>query len=131
MNLWPILFILLACFLTYYLSKQGILLPSKSIRAIVHIFQPGKDAEKVTLKSCTGWVNRIGRFQESRLYRFDFDGQLSKGDVDVILLDRQRQQLLRLNRQSPTGEIRLDGKGKYYLRWEYKNATGKCELRWA
>ncbi|MCI9121773.1 MAG: hypothetical protein HFG00_09675 [Oscillibacter sp.] len=56
--------------------------------------------------------------------------QLSKGDVEVCLLDRKRQQLLRLNRQSPEGCIELDGKSRYYLYWKFQSATGRCELRW-
>ena len=53
-----------------------------------------------------------------------------KGNVEVILLDRKKQQLMRLNPQSPICKIELDARNRYYLRWEFKGATGKCELRW-
>ena len=48
----------------------------------------------------------------------------------VILLDQKKQQLMRLNPQSPTCKIELDARNRYYLRWEFKGVTGKCELRW-
>ena len=103
---------------------------SKSIAAILFVFLPGRDADKATLDSCTGWVKHMGRFRESRTYEFTLDTQLSKGDVGVILLDANKELLVRLNRQSPTGTIDLDAKNRYYLRWKFEDATGKCVLHW-
>ena len=103
---------------------------SKSITAILFVFHPRRDADSVTLGSCTGWVKHMGRFSESKTYEFTLDTQLSKGDVEVILLDAKKELLMKLNRQSPTGKIDLDAKNRYYLRWEFEGATGKCELRW-
>lgn len=103
---------------------------SKSIVAILFIFRPCRNADKVTLDSCTGWVKHMGRFPESRTYEFALDTQLSKGDVEVILLDAKKEQLMKLNRQFPTGTIDLDTKNRYFLRWKFESATGKCELRW-
>ena len=103
---------------------------SKYITAILFVFRPCRDADKVTLDSCTGWVKHMGRFSESRTYKFTLDTQLSKGDVGVILLDANKELLVRLNRQSPTGTIDLDAKNRYYLRWKFEGATGKCELHW-
>jgi len=41
-----------------------------------------------------------------------------------------QRELLRLNQGKATGEIKLEKSARYYLRWEFKNATGRCELRW-
>ena len=103
---------------------------SKSITAIIFAFRPGRDTDRVTLNSCTGWVKHMGRFSESRTYEFTLDTQLSKGDVEVILLGAKKELLMKLNQQSPKGKIDLNAKNRYYLRWEFKSATGKCELRW-
>ena len=103
---------------------------SKSIAAILFVFRPGRDADRVTLGSCSGWVKHMGRFSESRTYKFILDTQLSTGEVEVILLDAKKELLMKLNRQSPSGKIDLDAKNRYYLRWAFKGATGKCELRW-
>lgn len=103
---------------------------TKSIAAILFVFRPCRDADRVTLGSCTGWVKHMGRFSESRTYEFTLDAQLSKGDAEVILLDAKKELLMKLNRQCPTGKIDLDAKSRYYLRWEFEGATGKCELRW-
>ena len=66
-----------------------------------------------------------------RAIAFALDAQLTKGNVEVLLLDKKKHTLLKLNRQFPSQTIDLDGENnRYYLRWEFKSASGKCELRW-
>ncbi|MBD5507958.1 MAG: hypothetical protein HDR05_07900 [Lachnospiraceae bacterium] len=113
----------------YILYCQGFAVLRRTT-AIMIIFRHGKNADKATLDSCTGWVKHAGKFRESKTYEFFLDAQLSKGNVEVILLDRKKQSLMKLNPQSPTYKIELDVRNRYYLRWEFKGATGKCELRW-
>ena len=113
----------------YILYCQGFAVLRRT-SAIMIIFRHGKNADKATLNSCTGWVKHAGRFRESKTYVFFLDAQLSKGNVEVILSDRKKQPLMKLNSQSPTCKIELDVRNRYYLRWEFKGATGKCELRW-
>lgn len=102
----------------------------KRIAAIVFIFRPGKNADRATLNSCTGWVRHVGRFRESRTYEFTLDAGLSNGSAEVTLMDRKKQQLLKLDQHSPAGKIELDAKSRYYLHWDFKSATGRCELHW-
>ena len=89
---WPCLFVLVICAVVFFLYSQG-LVESKKIKAILYVFRPEKDADRVTLDSCTGWVKHAGRFCESRSYEFTIECQLSSGDVDVILLDKEKQLL--------------------------------------
>ncbi|MCH5280127.1 MAG: hypothetical protein J1E61_01560 [Lachnospiraceae bacterium] len=113
----------------YILYCQGFAVLRRTA-AIIFVFRHGKNADRATLDSCTGWVKHVGRFRESKTYEFFFDAQLSKGNVEVILLDRKKQQLMKLNPQSIICKIELDARNRYYLCWEFKDATGKCELRW-
>lgn len=94
------------------------------------MFRPGKNGDRATLNACSGWVSHMGRFYESRTYEFVLDAQLSKGDVEVFLLDKEKRLLLKLSKQFPARTIDLDGKSRYYLRWEFRSASGKCELHW-
>ena len=103
---------------------------SKRISAVLFIFRPGKDTDQAALNSCTGWVKHMGRFHESGTYEFTLDAQLSEGDAEVTLLGAKKELLLRLNRQTPAGRINLDTENRYYLRWEFRGASGKCALRW-
>ena len=122
-------FMIIVVFAVYFLYRQGLVM-SKSIKAILFAFRPTKFEDRATLDACSGWVRHIGRFQESRIYNFSLDAQLSHGNVEVFLLDAGKATLLRLNKQSPTGSIEIDGKNKYYLRYEFRDATGKCKVSW-
>ena len=83
------------------------------------------------LDACTGWVRHMGRFYENRIYAFALDAQLTKGQVEVLLLDQNKQPLLQLSSQNPTQSIHLDGEtSRYYLQWKFHSASGKCELHW-
>ena len=111
----------------YILYSRGLAV-TKCIAAVLFVFRPGRDADRAELNSCSGWVRHMGRFHQGRVYEFSFEAQLSKGEAEVSLLDRDKRPLLKLNRQSPTGTIKLEE--RYYLRWEFQNATGQCELNW-
>ena len=113
----------------YLLYGQGFAVLRRT-RAVMFIFRHGKHADKAALDSCTGWVKHAGRFRESGTYQFFLDARLSTGSVEVLLLDRKKRPLMKLDPQSPTCNIELDMKNRYYLRWEFQNATGTCELRW-
>ena len=63
-------------------------------------------------------------------YKFTLEAQLSKGTVEMALLDRKKRQLLKLAPASPTGKIEPDPKNRYYLRRDFHSATGKCRLDW-
>ena len=115
--------------LVYLLYSRGFAV-SKSIRAVLFLFQPGGDQDKAVVNSCSGWVEHVGLFREARIYAFTLDAQLANGDVEVTLLDRDRRQLLRLNRYYPSDSVGLEGGARYYLRWEFRNATGSCTLAW-
>lgn len=109
----------------------GAMASTKCIRAVLFAFLPGKNGDKASVDSCTGWVRHMGRFYESRTYVFILDAQMTKGNVEVLLLDKKKQPLLKLNRQSPSQAIHLDGgRSRYYLLWKFEGASGKCGLRW-
>ncbi len=114
-----------------FLSRWKTLATRKCIRAVLFVFLPEKTRDKVLLGACTGWVRHMGPFEESRKYAFSLDAKLTKGEVEVLLLNRQKQPLFRLRKQSPSQTIELDGQNcRYYLRWEFRHASGQCELRW-
>lgn len=115
--------------LFYLLYREGLVV-TKRIAAVLFVFRPGKGRDSASLNSCSGWVRPACRFRQSGTYQFCFDCPLSKGSVVVTLQDRQKRELLRLSRENPAGEIKLNGNDRYYLRWEFQNATGNCELRW-
>lgn len=115
--------------LIYLLYRQGIA-ASKCIAAVLFVFRPGRQADSASLDSCTGWVRHAGRFLQNRTYEFRLECQLSAGSAEAVLLDCQKRELLRLDQDNCRGKIELSGNSRYYLRWEFKNATGRCKLLW-
>lgn len=113
----------------YLLYCNGFVV-TEVIAAVVLVFLPGKNSDKVKIVSCNGRIRHVGRFHESRIYQFSLDTQLSKGEAEVLLLDQKKRELLRLNRHSAIGITELDRGSRYYLHWEFKGATGKCDLHW-
>lgn len=106
------------------------IMTSKCIAALLFAFRPGRDADRLALDSCTGWVRHIGYFPESGTYTFTLDTHLSKGTAEAALLDREKRQLMQLSPRRPGGELDLDAGNRYYIRWKLNGATGRCELRW-
>lgn len=102
----------------------------KSITALLFVFLPGKNEDFAKLGSCNGWLRRQVRLRENYAYEFSLDLQLSQGDVCVSLLDRHKQLLLKLDSLSPAGRLEINARDRYYLRWEFKGASGKCRLHW-
>lgn len=115
--------------LMYLLYQEGIAV-TKRITAVLFVFRTQKNRDCVSLDSCNGWAQRVVRFRESRLYEFHFTCQLSKGHVEVVLLDSHKRELLRLSPHKIIGNIKLSQEKRYYLLWEFQSSTGKCELRW-
>ena len=112
--------------LAYILSIAAV----KSIRAVLFVFRRGKNWDEARLEACSGYVRHRGNFSESKTYVFVLDAQLTKGDAEALLLDKKKRPLLKLSRQFPSQAIDLDGNSRYYLRWEFRGASGKCALRW-
>ena len=127
--LYSAIAILVFCMAAHWLYARGIAV-SKSIAAVLFVFRPGKNADRVTLNSCTGWFRHRGRFRETRIYEFTFTAQLSTGHAEAVLLDRAKQPLLTLDSRHPAGTIKLEGGNRYYLHWNFANASGTCGLRW-
>lgn len=113
----------------YLLYRQGFAVLRRT-SAVTFVFRRGKQADNVTLDSCTGWIKHAGKFREGKTYQFFLTPQLSKGNAEVTLMNGKKQPLIQLTPQSPTQKIELDAGNRYYLRWEFKDAAGKCELRW-
>lgn len=116
------------CLVVYLLYCRGIAV-TKRITAVLFVFRTGKMGTE-PLNSCTGWVRRVERFRTSGIYTFTLDCQLSKGDAAVSLLDKDKRELLRLDRISAGGTVALCRENRYYLCWRFHGATGTCGLHW-
>ena len=113
----------------YLLYRRGLAV-TKAIIAVLFVFRPGREEDRVSLNSCTGWVRHAGRFRGGRNYEFTLDCQISEGSVAVSLLDRSKQTILKLDQWSLVDKVKLEERGRYYLHWGFDSATGQCKLSW-
>lgn len=129
MLLIPAVFAVLSGLFLYWMYRQGYAL-TKSLTALLFVLRRGKTADRVSLNSCTGWARHCFRVRGSGPCTFTLNCRLSKGEAAAVLLDGRGRELLRLSPGAASGQVTLDGSGPYFLRWEFRKATGTCELRW-
>ena len=116
----------LLCGMMYLLYINGYMVMSRK-RALTFIgSQRGK---KASFTACNGWMKRVVRFKESRKYVFDLDLQLSKGEMQVELLDG-KDVIIHLDADKPTEYAEITAGKRYYLVFRFAKATGKYELKY-
>ena len=79
--------------------------------------------------SCTGYIKRVIKFKESKVYPVDFKLELEKGEVSLEILDAKKQSVLTLN-DSQISEIEVVGGQRYYMVLRFRSASGSYEVTW-
>lgn len=126
MKIWLCSLILAAAYLLY----RSRIATTKCISAALFIFRRSKSAANVTVSGCSGWAGHTLRLDGGRTYEFHLDAQISTGEAHVYLLDKENNRLLSLDPYLSTGSVSPGESRRYYLRWEFKRASGKLSLSW-
>lgn len=77
-----------------------------------------------------GYMKRVMKFKENKGYHFTLDSELQKGELEVQILDSLKQPIAILNHIHADAVVDADKKGRYYLVFTFKSASGNYELRW-
>ena len=93
------------------------------------MFLGSKRGKKAMFSSCTGYVKRVVKFKESKVYNIDFKLELEKGEMVLELLDAKKQVILSLNK-SECSKIEVESRQRYYMILRFKSATGSYEVIW-
>ena len=112
--------------LSYFLYINGYMVVA-SKRAFM--FLGSKRGKKAMFSSCTGYIKRVVKFKENKLYHVDFRLELEKGGVMLELLDARKQVILSLN-GSEGAKIEVKSGEIYYMILRFKSATGSYEVSW-
>lgn len=112
--------------LSYFLYINGYMVVS-SKRSLM--FLGSKRGKKAMFSSCTGYIKRVVKFKENKLYHVDFRLELEKGEVTLELLDTRKQVILSLN-GSEGAKIEVERGKRYYMILRFKSATGSYEVSW-
>lgn len=93
------------------------------------MFLGSKRGKKAMFSSCTGYIKRVIKFKESKVYHVNFGLELEKGEVALELLDEKKQIILSLN-GNDTSEIEVENGKRYCMILRFKSATGSYEVTW-
>lgn len=92
----------------------------KCIAAAEFVFFRDKDTDRTSLSSCSGTVKHMCKLCEGEVYEYKLDSQLTSGSVELILTDRKKQQILKLDNNNTVGKAEIDRNNRYYLQWKFK-----------
>lgn len=91
------------------------------------MFLGSKRGKRARFSSCTGYIKRVIKFKESKIYNIDFKLELEKGEVVLELLDAKKQVILSLNK-SECSKIKVESRQRYYMILRFKSAAGSYEV---
>ena len=77
--------------LFYFLWVNGYMILNAK-RALLFVGSlRGKNKCEVSFSSCSGYVKKVIKFNESREYTFKLDGDISKGSIHVIVENENKE----------------------------------------
>lgn len=107
-------------------------LPVSMKRAATYLGSGGWGSSCVgaSFTACTGKIHRILRFRESRSYSFRLTGHIQQGTVTAEILTPNRQQVLLLTSDNPSGILHVQKGQRYLLFIHFQHASGDYQLDW-
>lgn len=113
--------------LFYVLYINGYMV-MQSKRALMYV---GTDrGKKASFTSCSGYTKRVVKFEEDRIYHFNLKLELTKGDVQVEILDSGKQCLLSLDQNTTEGNITAEKGKRFFLVVRFGAASGNYAVDW-
>lgn len=129
MNFIIFLFILS---LIYILYDNGVASFScKSALMFYEKFGNSNNNHYASFKYCSGYTRNVFKFEQSRIYTFNLETELSKGEVYVEVMDCTKNILFTLKESSPTKDYPVESHTKYFFKVHFKKASGKYTLSWS
>lgn len=89
-----------------------------------------RDRCKIKFSHCSGYVKKVIKFKEDKIYKFTFDGEIKTGEVNVQILDRNKKIILELDKSNCIKEHKFFKKERYYLVFNFKKSDGNVILNW-
>ena len=129
--MWKIIIIFICLGVLFYvLYTQGLMVINTK-RAVMFMGSiRGKSDCKAKFTMCSGSMKRVIRFEEDRTYNFSLNSKLTKGEMEVKILDSSKQPVITLSSSNSEAQLDADKKQRYYLVFLFKSATGSYELSW-
>ena len=116
--------VLLICYLLY-INGYMVTKATKSV-----MFVGSKRGKKAKFTHCNGYIKRVIKFDESRLYKIILDAELTKGDIIAEVSDAGKNVVAVLDSINKNAEIFVEKGKRYYLTMRFKSAAGQYEIDW-
>ena len=111
----------------YLLYINGFLVMT-SKRAVMYV--GSKRGKAAKFSSCSGYIKRSIKVQETKQYNFSFDCNLTAGTVLVEVLDASKKTILSLDEIHRCAVVELEKGKRYDLIVRFKAASGDYVLDW-
>ena len=86
-----IVFIFNVGFVLFFMGQRIYDFERKTSLIICWFSLRGKNKCEVSFSSCSGYVKKVIKFNESREYTFKLDGDISKGSIHVIVENKNKE----------------------------------------
>lgn len=125
-----IIVLILLCIVFYFLYINGYMVMNAK-RAITFIGSiRGKGTCSASFHACSGYMKRMMRFKENGAYQFVLEANLVNGELEVEILDKNKQVLMHLDKDTRQAEIEADCKARYTLIFRFQSASGDYRMNW-
>ncbi len=125
-----IIFLIVLAGVMIFLYFNGIMVTSCKA-ALLFVYERGENSEKFHINRCTGTQGRIIKFKDEGTYEFTLDNSIAIGSAEVVILDRQKVEIAKLNDDCSRTEFYANKGEIYYIKWKFSSASGECELKWS
>lgn len=107
-------------------------IPIRVVRALLFIGSTGirQNQCRARFSGCTGFIQYVLTFRKAEIILFSFDCAITKGSVQVFVLDKTKQPVLKLTPDAPTGQLRVVPHQRYYIKIVFDRADGSYHLIW-
>ena len=124
-----IIFMIIFAGVMVFLYLNGIIVTSCKA-ALVFVHERNGNSEKFHINRCTGTLGRIMKFKDEGTYEFTLDNSIAIGSAEVVILDRQKVEIAKLDGDCSRTVFFANKGERYYLKWRFSSASGECELKW-
>lgn len=123
--------LIFSIFLFYLLWINGLLVISRKTAVLFIGLLRLRGKCKVKCASCNGYIKKVIKIKESRIYKFNFNSNISKGNIIAEVQDKNKKTLFQIDKNNLEHDIFLDNNKRYYLVLNFENADGEIELSWS
>lgn len=107
--MWKAIILCIGLLIVFYILYINGIMVINSKRALEFIGSiRGNGSCKASFKGCSGYMKRVIKFKESTVYKFLLDCELEKGELEVSILDSEKEPVMVLDKGRRCSTIVVD-----------------------